>query len=108
MLVETITGERPFVGHTHHELLASLLHSEYHLPGESIEIRALDTVVQRCLAKDPRDRYGSAAEAAGDLVPLLFRCAAFNAGAVVVEQMNTRRINGNREVDSVAKTELES
>ena len=52
-----LVGERPFVGQTHHEILTSLLHSEYHLPGSSIEIRALDAVVQRCLAKDPRDRH---------------------------------------------------
>jgi hypothetical protein len=32
-------------------------------------------VVQRCLAKDPRDRYGSADEVAGDLVPTLTRCS---------------------------------
>ena len=77
MTVETLVGERPFGGQTHHEILTSLLNSEYHLPGESIEIRALDAVVQRCLAKDPRDRYGSASEVAKELVPALARCAGF-------------------------------
>jgi len=79
MVVETLVGERPFGGQTPHEVLTSLLHSEYHLPGESIEIRALDAVVQRCLAKDPRDRYGSASEVATELVPTLARCAGFEA-----------------------------
>jgi uncharacterized protein YndB with AHSA1/START domain len=74
MVVETLVGARPFDGQTPHEMLSTLLHSDYHLPGESVEIRALDAVVQRCLAKDPRDRYGSAAEAARDLVPTLARC----------------------------------
>jgi serine/threonine protein kinase len=60
----------------------ALLNSEYHFQGESIEVRALDAVVQRCLAKDPRDRYGSASEAARDLVPALARCEAFEASGL--------------------------
>jgi serine/threonine protein kinase len=79
MVVETLVGARPFGGQTPHEVLTSLLHSEYHLPGESIEIRSLDAVVQGCLAKDPRDRYGSAIEVASVLVPTLARCADFQS-----------------------------
>jgi serine/threonine protein kinase len=83
MTVETLVGERPFGGQTTHEVLTALLNSEYHLPGESPEIRALDAVVQRCLAKDPRDRYGSATEVAKELVPALARCAGFEARRIV-------------------------
>jgi serine/threonine protein kinase len=83
MLVETFVGERPFEGQTPHEILSTLLHREYHLPGESVEIRALDAVVQRCLAKDPRDRYGSSAEVAKELVPTLVRCSGFEARSPV-------------------------
>ena len=79
MVVETLVGARPFGGQTPHEILMALLQSEYHLPGDSTEIRALDAVVQRCLAKDPRDRYGSAAELAKDLVPTLARCGGSEA-----------------------------
>ena len=75
MVVETVAGALPFDGQTPHEMLSALLHGDYHLPGNSVEIRALDAVVQRCLAKDPRDRYGSADEVAGDLVPTLTRCS---------------------------------
>jgi serine/threonine protein kinase len=78
MVVETLTGARPFGGQHPQEILTALLNSEYHLPGTSAEIRALDAVVQRCLAKDPRDRYGSAAELAKDLVPALARCEGFD------------------------------
>jgi hypothetical protein len=83
MTVETLVGERPFGGQTTHEVLTTLLNSEYHLQGESIEIRALDAVVQRCLAKDPRDRYGSATEVAKELVPALARCIGFEARHIV-------------------------
>jgi hypothetical protein len=74
MLVETFVGVRPFAGQTPQEVLTTLLNSDYHLPGESMELRALDSVVQRCLAKDPRDRFGSATEVAKELVPALSRC----------------------------------
>jgi len=79
MVVETLTGARPFGGQTPEAILTALLRSEYHLPGTSVEVRALDAVVQRCVAKDARDRYGSAAELAKDLVPTLARCGGFDA-----------------------------
>lgn len=79
MVVETLVGERPFGGQTTHEMLSALLNSEYHLPGSSTEIRALDSVVQRCIAKDPRDRYGSATEVAEELVPALSRARGYTS-----------------------------
>ena len=66
-----MTGNRPFRGQSTHEILTAVLNGTYHLPGETPEIRALDTVVQQCLARDPRDRYGSAAELKNALIPLL-------------------------------------
>jgi eukaryotic-like serine/threonine-protein kinase len=74
MVVESVTGSRPFTGQTPEQVLTALLRSEYHLPGPSPEIRMLDAIVQRCLAKDARDRYASASELARDLVPALARC----------------------------------
>src|SRR5262249_11556167 len=74
MVVETVTGTRPFAGQTPEQVLTALLRSEYHLPGASPEIRALDAIVRQCLAKDPRDRYGSAAELPRALVPPLAPC----------------------------------
>jgi hypothetical protein len=73
MVVETITGVRPFTGDTPERVLTAVLRSDYHLPGTTAEIRALDAIVQRCLARDPRDRYGSAAELAHELIPALER-----------------------------------
>jgi eukaryotic-like serine/threonine-protein kinase len=79
MVVETLVGARPFGGQTPQEILTALLQREYHVPGDSAEIRALDAIVQGCLAKDARDRYGSAAELATDLVPALARCRSVEA-----------------------------
>jgi hypothetical protein len=78
MVVETLTGVRPFGGQTQQEILMALLQGEYHVPGASAETRALDAVVQRCLARDPRDRYGSAEELAKELVPAVARWGGFD------------------------------
>ena len=74
MVVETLTGVRPFGGQTPQEILAGVAAERISPARRSAETRALDAVVQRCLAKDPRDRYGSAAELAKDLVSTLARC----------------------------------
>ena len=85
-----------------------MLNGEYHLPGESIEIRALDAVVQRCLAKDPRDRYGSASEVAKELVPALARTEGFESrGLVAAPRKHGDRINVIGVADSIAGTEVE-
>jgi len=107
MLVETLVGERPFLGQTSHEVLTAVLNSEYHLPGDSVEIRALDAVVQRCLAKDPRDRYGCVSEVAKELVPTLARCAGFEARGPVTAQKHHDHINASGVVDSKAGTQLD-
>lgn len=96
VVVETLTGARPFGGPTHQEILVALLQSEYHLPGESAEIRALDAIVQGCLAKDSRDRYGSAAELAKVLVPTLARCGGFGAHHGVTTSDSPTLEEGNR------------
>jgi GAF domain-containing protein/tRNA A-37 threonylcarbamoyl transferase component Bud32 len=81
MVVETVTGARPFTGATPEQVLTALLRNDYHLPGASPEMRTLDTIVQRCVAKDPRDRYVSASELARELVPALARCGGIASGA---------------------------
>ena len=69
MVVEVLTGHRPFGGKTYHELLTSILHSSFHLAGDSKEARHLDAVLQKCLAKDRKDRFRSAAEMQTELIP---------------------------------------
>ncbi|HVG30015.1 MAG TPA: protein kinase [Pyrinomonadaceae bacterium] len=71
MIVEALTGERPFKGKTLQELLTGILHGAYHLPGDGAEARRLDAALQRCLAKDPAARFATAAEAKAQLTPAL-------------------------------------
>lgn len=90
MLVESVTGMRPFRGQSTHELLTAVLNGNYHLPGETPEIRALDAVVQQCLAREPRDRYGSAAELKNALIPMLSPLRAVDMRGGPAPEMPTR------------------
>jgi hypothetical protein len=42
MVVEALTGRRPFVGRTPTELMASILRTPFHLTGESADVQKLD------------------------------------------------------------------
>src|SRR5215472_193641 len=61
MVVEALTGSRPFMGRTSAELIASIVGSPFHLAGEAAEVKQLDSVLQKCLAKDRRERFASVA-----------------------------------------------
>ena len=71
MLIEALTGERPFQGETYAELSRSLHQTTVRLPGTSREVQALNGLLQRCLAADPEHRVPSAAALREELMPLL-------------------------------------
>jgi serine/threonine protein kinase len=66
MLVEALTGRKPFEGESYAE--RTLSRAPFHLPGSSPWTRAVDELLEKCLARDPRDRYASAATLRNDLV----------------------------------------
>jgi serine/threonine protein kinase len=82
MVVEALTGQRPFVGRTSAELITAILSAPFHLPGEAPpvgqldEVRQLDDVLQRCLAKDRGQRFGSVAAMQQELIPAIEHCPA--------------------------------
>jgi RIO-like serine/threonine protein kinase len=73
--VEALTGKRPFAGRTYAELLTSILHQSFHLGSRAPDAVAVDEVLQKCLAKNAKDRFISAAEMQRALIPAIRRCA---------------------------------
>jgi serine/threonine protein kinase len=71
MVVEALTGGRPFEGEGHANLSRTKPDDRRHLPGSSPKDSALEALVRRCLAEDPRERYASAAALRDDLIPAL-------------------------------------
>ena len=71
MVVEALTGSRPFLGRTSTELIASILRSPFHLTGEAAELKHLDSVLQKCLAKDRTQRFVSVAAMQQELIPAI-------------------------------------
>ena len=66
VLYETLTGRRPFGGKTAQDHIAAVLRDD---PPDAASIRAdaprgLTRVVQRCLAKEPEQRFQSASDLA--------------------------------------------
>jgi eukaryotic-like serine/threonine-protein kinase len=79
MVVEALTGRRPFSGRTHAELLTAVLQGSYHLECDSRELKCLDEALQKCLAKDPADRFASVAKAQQELIPAIRNCTVVSA-----------------------------
>ena len=74
MLAEALTGQKPFRGDTYSDHLRAVVQEVYHLPCSSPEHHAVDALLQRCLARSPKDRFASAEELRQELIPALRRC----------------------------------
>ena len=61
LLFELVTGERPFRGATFVDVLQAVMTEHPPALSGSAALVAIDRVVQRALAKDPADRFASAA-----------------------------------------------
>jgi serine/threonine protein kinase len=64
MLVEALTGNRPFKGKTVTEHLQAIQSRSYGLPNDNM----LSQIAQKCLAPDPRDRYQTVLELRQELL----------------------------------------
>jgi eukaryotic-like serine/threonine-protein kinase len=71
MVVEALTGRRPFRGRIYTELMRSILHGSFHLERGSKEAERLDAVLQKCLAKDREGRFSSVEEMQRELIPAI-------------------------------------
>ena len=74
MVVEALTGQRPFHGNSMTELLTAILQNPYRLAGDSPEEKRLNEVLQKCLAKARTERFGSMAEMEAALLPAIRAC----------------------------------
>jgi RIO-like serine/threonine protein kinase len=79
LVVEALTGRHPFEGPTTAAMVTGILQEPFRLDGEGAEVRELDRVLQRCLAKDRTDRFASVAEARALLIPAIRSCPPFPA-----------------------------
>ena len=81
MVVEALDGQRPFDGDSPAELLASIFSGEIPSRGATPADQALQAVLERCLARDPADRFPSIEAMQEPLISTLRRCAAPQATA---------------------------
>jgi serine/threonine protein kinase len=75
MVVEALTGKRPFKGNSMTELLTAILQNPYHLSGNSSEELRLNEVLQKCLAKSRQARFATVAAMHAALIPALRACS---------------------------------
>jgi hypothetical protein len=69
VLYTLLTGAKPFPGETFTSVAYKVVHGDY-LPPREIDPKLpapLDSIVARCLAKDPAQRYANAAQMADDI-----------------------------------------
>jgi eukaryotic-like serine/threonine-protein kinase len=95
MVVEALTGDRPFSGRTYPELVSAILHEPFHLEGSREEVHRLDGVLQKCLAKDRAERFGSIAEMQKELIPALEGCPPL-----------TVRVSGNLDIEAPTRSSV--
>ena len=71
IIIECLTGSKPFVGKTVYELMGNMLRQSFHLPITSQETKALDLLIQQCLDKDLKKRFRSITQLQQELIPVL-------------------------------------
>ena len=69
ILYEMVSGNAPFTGETHREVIASILENDFPPLGPDIP-REVKQIIARALTKDPAARYENATELANDLKSL--------------------------------------
>jgi serine/threonine-protein kinase len=117
MLYEMLTGRRPFVGATPMQVLIAIDRDDPPAPRAQNPAvpRALERIVDRCLAKAPEGRHASAAEVAGaidrflaaprgSLVPVgaALALAAIMAGAIALALARARSSPASAQVVDAA------
>jgi len=77
MAIEALTGQPPFTGKTSSDIALAIISKPFELSGDASEIRALNDVLQKSIAKNPKERFGSLAELQKDLIEAMRNVSAF-------------------------------
>jgi hypothetical protein len=77
LVAEVLIGRHPFQAATTAATVTGILQEPFRVPGETAELKELDHVLQRCLAKDRTARYANVAEARRELIPAIYACPPF-------------------------------
>jgi serine/threonine protein kinase len=82
VLYEMVTGRRAFPGRSHAEIMAAILRDEPGPLGSALPQAPAPFfwIVERCLAKDPKQRYASTRDLARDLATVRDRLADVGVG----------------------------
>ncbi|MBL8192596.1 MAG: protein kinase [Blastocatellia bacterium] len=75
MIIESLTGTKPFIGKTLYEIMGTMLKKPYHLPGNLPEIKNLDLKLQKCITPDPENRFSSIDEMLAEVIPAIRNCS---------------------------------
>ena len=94
VLYEMLTGRRPFKGANSSAVIYSILHDRPRPVSKIVKDlpREVEAIVERCLKKEPRDRYGTAAELRKELKTLADRLASSTFIAVPVPAFARARL----------------
>jgi serine/threonine-protein kinase len=79
MLLESLTGRQPFTGNSPTEVALSIIQKPFQLQGDSAEVRQLNLMLQKCIAKNREHRFSSVAEMQKDLIEAIRNCPPFPA-----------------------------
>ncbi|MDX1583366.1 MAG: protein kinase [Thermoanaerobaculia bacterium] len=105
VLYEALTRQKPFGGDSLTTISYKIVHEQFARPSE-IDPRipeAFDEVVERCLQKNPADRYQSGSEVAEDLRMILSPGQPASAGESSVSESDGTIVDGPRESDSTGR-----
>jgi serine/threonine protein kinase len=72
--IECLTGSRPFVADSSAGLVTAILRNEFQIDAKTGDATELNEVLQKCLAKDPTERFESVEQMQKELTDALRHC----------------------------------
>lgn len=94
MVVEAITGRKPFSARTWADLIAETQRGTFRLDGETPDVRTLEAAIKRCLANDPNKRTQTIAAMQAEVIPALAACRPLGTVLEVNDEADTTQVYG--------------